>query len=1127
MACSAVAATTSPKLVVLVPDSPQNRCERCRCTAKSVAESQLEMGIKLRFMSGFTPVFLSPGCPVAASRKVQTYMPSRFRLMLLLGVFALFGTPTRAAVNILMVTQNNGTLTALESGRKSMLESNGFTINTIWDGASQATFNAAFANNRAVYLPDEATAADVGYKLRAATIGVFTEHPGLADELGLCSGTASTVASSTINVTNNTHYITNVFSTGNLSLSTVSASIVRMGGTTAPGGQVLATVGGNNSLVAVEAGATLANTYNSSNVAFGRRAQFPLPVSANNSSAFTSNVYTLAIRILRWVAGLDRTLVGHWKLNETSGTSTADSSGLSTSGTVTGTAAWTAAVLNNGFQFNGATRIQVTGMFSNPRNTSVAAWANLTTADSGGSEIISLGDHFYLRLDEGGVVKAVMYTGSAWQSVTYSATYAGTGWHHFAATFDDDNNSFRLYVDGKLVASATNSNSISYAGHASNTVIGRHGNSSTSNDFTGTIDDVRVYNYAISATEVAQLFGLIGHWKLAETSGASAVDSTVFARNPVLNGAAAWSTDCGGMGVFNFNGSSHYFSVANAADFQPTGMLSIAAWIKADAFGTGTDVDTIVRKGDSGPNNYALVIADGRVELLLDATGGSGIRGNTVLTAGQWYHVAATWDGATARIYVNGVLDNSPGTARGGSIATDTRPLYLGGRPSANYFDGMIRDVRLLNRPLTSAELLEAAGLVGHWKFAEGAGTNAADSSGLGHPAILSGGASWTSDCAGNNNALLTNGIGGIAQTSVALDPPSVGTVAFWMRSTGRPAATTRIMGLGGDWEVRQNPDGRVISDLSGDGDTTIGTVTPLAEVGRWYHFAATFDTATKAYVIYVDGKAELSGTNANAMSKQAAALLSFGTRTGSSEYWNGALRDVRVYNRKLCPVEVAELYGLVGHWKFDETSGSVAADSSGLNRTGTVVGTASWSTGKLDNAIQLNGSTRVEVNGVMGSPRNVTLAGWANLTAADSGGSELISIGDCFAIRINEGSNTRAFFYNGSSWVSAGVSQTFVGAGWHHFAAVFNDDQNYCKLYIDGVEVASTSTTVTIPWTGLGTKTVIGAHGNGQSTYDFTGKVDDMRVYNRALCPLEVLALKNGGGSFGGVRIIKWNEIQ
>ena len=302
--------------------------------------------------------------------------------------------PSLAALNVLFVTTNNGTLTATESGRKTQLESAGFTINTIWDGAAQATFDAAFATNLAVYLSDEVTAADLGYKLRQAPIGILSEHPGLADELGFCSTAAATSASASINVTNNTHYITNVFPIGSLSLGSSTYTVKRMTGTTAPGGQVLATVAGSNSVVAIEVGATLANTYNSSNVAFGRRVQFPLAVSVNNGATFNANTYALAQRMLTWVAKLDATLVAHWKLNETTGSSAADSSLFGMTGAVTGTAAWASAVLNNGFAFDGATRIQATGLAGNSKNVSVAAWANLTAADTAGAEIISLGDHF-------------------------------------------------------------------------------------------------------------------------------------------------------------------------------------------------------------------------------------------------------------------------------------------------------------------------------------------------------------------------------------------------------------------------------------------------------------------------------------------------------------------------------------------------------------------------------------------------------------------------------------------------------------------------------------------------------------------------------------------------------------
>jgi hypothetical protein len=377
---------------------------------------------------------------------------------------------------------------------------------------------------------------------------------------------------------------------------------------------------------------------------------------------------------------------------------------------------------------------------------------------------------------------------------------------------------------------------------------------------------------------------------------------------------------------------------------------------------------------------------------------------------------------------------------------------------------------------------------------------------------------------------LQTNGTGGVASTAAAFTPPDAGTVTFWMRSNGNPLARCRVAGLDGDWEIRQEANGNLSFDLGGEAEPHFVTTTGLSEVGRWYHVAAVFDAATDSYQVYVDGQLQKAGINANPMTQRPAAILSFGTRTGAVEYWAGALRDFRVYNRILCPTEIAELYGLVGHWKLDETNGTVAADASAFGRPGSVLGTATWIPGgKVDGALQLNGATRVEINSLLDRPRNVTLAGWANLGAADTGGAELISLGDYFAIRLNQTStSTRAFFYDGATWPSVTVNQGYAGAGWHHFAAVFNDDGNVCKLFVDGVEVASVATTVSIPYGALGTKTMIGAHGNGSATMDFNGRVDDLRVYNRALCPTEIQALSTMGGSgYNGVRIISWVETR
>jgi hypothetical protein len=590
------------------------------------------------------------------------------------------------------------------------------------------------------------------------------------------------------------------------------------------------------------------------------------------------------------------------------------------------------------------------------------------------------------------------------------------------------------------------------------------------------------------------------------------------------------------MGAFDFDGSSHYFTVPNNADFQPTTMLSVAAWVKGDTWGTGTSTNTIVRKGDTTPNNYTLQIADGKVEFLLDGSDGSGIRGNTALTTGQWYHIAATWDGVTAKIYVNGVLDNSPGTAKTGPIASDARPLFIGGRPAGQFFDGMIRDVRLYNRPLLSNELVQLAGLVGWWRFAEGSGTTAVDSSGMGNNVTLGASAGWTSDCSGNNNALLTDGTAsGAASSSASFTPPDVGTVAFWLRSTGAPSGVARIIGVGSDWEIRQQVDGTVVTDLCGDGATTICTVTPLTEAGRWYHLAFTFDSSNDTYAIYVDGQLEQSGTNPNNMVQQPSAAISFGTRTGATECWSGALRDVRIYNRKLCPTEIQSLYGLLLYMKLDETGGTTAADSSGLGNNGTYMNgpilgaSAPKNLGAYfpsDNKYVLAPAS-ASLNSLGASNADFSVAFWVKPSTAPGGWRPLLHKGGADfdrspGIWLNPGNNRVHFRNSTTSNNNEGTDsmKALPSGAWSHVACV--KAGNKWRCYINAV--LDTEYTLSGNTTGNNGPLYLGDDPwyPGSNVY-----MDEVRIYNRVLCPTEIQQIKNLGNPFGGVKVTKWIEIQ
>ena len=139
-----------------------------------------------------------------------------------------------------------------------------------------------------------------------------------------------------------------------------------------------------------------------------------------------------------------------------------------------------------------------------------------------------------------------------------------------------------------------------------------------------------------------------------------------------------------------------------------------------------------------------------------------------------------------------------------------------------------------------------------------------------------------------------------------------------------------------------------------------------------------------------------------------------------------------------------------------------------------------------------------------------MTLAAWVNLTAADSLGSHVISLGDSVLLTVDEpsvGNGVSGVYYNGSTWVKLPTGQFIAGTGWHHIAYIFDDTNNTNTLYIDGAVVATATASTSISYT-QGANSFIGKHGNGQTAFDFNGKIDDARVYNRALTAGEVAAL-------------------
>ncbi|MDH3584203.1 MAG: LamG domain-containing protein, partial [Phycisphaerae bacterium] len=192
------------------------------------------------------------------------------------------------------------------------------------------------------------------------------------------------------------------------------------------------------------------------------------------------------------------------------------------------------------------------------------------------------------------------------------------------------------------------------------------------------------------------------HWRLDDASGLTASDSAGDHDGQVFGGAP-WTLGqiIGGL---VFDGLNDYVVIPHHDDFDVTSGFSVGAWLRADSWGLASDVDVILRKGEGNPNRWQFMIQDGKVALALDNYDGVSPTGNTVLTTNEWHHVVATWDGKTIRFFVDGVADGE--AARAGTIGTDIRPIYMGGRiGTQDLFDGILDDVRFYDRPISPAEI--------------------------------------------------------------------------------------------------------------------------------------------------------------------------------------------------------------------------------------------------------------------------------------------------------------------------------------------------------------------------------------------------------------------------------------
>lgn len=200
-------------------------------------------------------------------------------------------------------------------------------------------------------------------------------------------------------------------------------------------------------------------------------------------------------------------------------------------------------------------------------------------------------------------------------------------------------------------------------------------------------------------------------------------------------------------------------------------------------------------------------------------------------------------------------------------------------------------------------------GLIAHWKMDEGSGNIASDSIGDAD-AVFQNSPEWTNGPHG------TSGLSFTSANSDALIIPSLfnsatkGTVSVMVNVEipESSSASYQIFGLGPNFNLFVGKD-KVRVSYSTGGGSYYDVINADYALSGWHHIVYTFDTTTE-HVIYVDGKKVASNLSSyQAYSKASSLIESYiGKKSDSTNYFNGSLDDVRLYDRVLSPGEIASL---------------------------------------------------------------------------------------------------------------------------------------------------------------------------------------------------------------------------
>ena len=443
---------------------------------------------------------------------------------------------------------------------------------------------------------------------------------------------------------------------------------------------------------------------------------------------------------------------------------------------------------------------------------------------------------------------------------------------------------------------------------------------------------------------------------------------------------------------------------------------------------------------------------------------------------------------------------------------------------------------------------------VGEWNFEENQNTQVKDESGNAYHINLATGDSSPSWISGKKGAALSfDGNDYVNFTDSAGDNKlsnlSAATYSFWIYPTSLTSPP------GGDQRLLEKRDSTISSTLRTDGNLVVyfwnatnfdnwisnkklgyydsgvdeWTVNNL---NKWYFVTFVFDSVNNLGKTYINGILDKEYVLLNCLGRATGTIgrttvTQFGRyRYGTSNFFVGKVDDIKIYNYARTPAQIAYDYNKgepVAWFKFDECQGNIINNSSGIGITGIINIGSSGSQNSLGTCAL--GTSAAWTNGAIGK---------INSSLNFDGTDDYISISNIsftdsqpwsFSSWINH-KDASTTFYAGRNSSNEGflnnLSGNFAYRDKNAVYYSFSSTSSYMYKFTNLIWVADGTGNLSLYINGLLDKTISNVptqmnfemlgRGYSSNDYNFTGKMDDVRIYNYALTPEQIKLVYNNG---------------